>query len=271
MSRDGEAYMPPDLIKRVLESATADVILIGGQALAYWMGYYGIGHPASMGPAVSRDVDFFTSNAANSGPLTRFAKAIGGRPVVLDHSAISALIGSAVAPAEEGRVYNVDLLHQVVGLQRERIESNAVEVPMAGSKTVLRVMHPLDVLQSRNANLHSLAEKQDSVGQGQLRLAIDVAREYLAERIDAIEQDGSATGATGDRMVLDAIRTVSEYSTEDAARKNAERYGIFLADAIPAWRIASGAFWKHQWPRLRERMSPAFARQCEEKSEIKVQ
>lgn len=265
MSQDGEAYMPPGLVRRVLESATADVVLIGGQALAFWMNHYGIRQPASMGPAISRDVDFFTSNASNSAPLSRFAKAIGGRAIVLDARVISALIGSAVAPADAGRVYNVDLLHQVVGLQRERIEANAVEVPMPGSKVKLRVMHPLDVLQSRNANLHSLAEKRDLTGQQQLRLAIDVARAYLAERIDAIEQEGTA-GAKGDRAVLDVIRTVNDYSTEDAARKNAERYGIFLADAIPAWRVASASFWKNQWPHLRSRMSPDYADQCEERA-----
>lgn len=266
MSRDGEAYMPPALVQRVLESAPPDVVLIGGQALAYWMGYYDIHAPGSTAPAISRDVDFFTPSAANTDPLRKFARAIRGRAEINDLRALSALIGSAVAPAEEGRVYNVDLLHEVIGLKRERIEANAVHVPIPGTDVMIRLMHPLDVLQSRNANLHSLSEKQDATGQLQFRLAIEVARAYLEEQIEAIAKHEVATDQERDRAIFDAINTVNEYSTEDAARKNAARYGIFLADAIPAWQIVSETFWEKQWPHLRDRMSPEHAERCEERA-----
>jgi hypothetical protein len=256
--------MPAELVQRVLESAPPDVVLIGGQALAYWMGHYAIHAPSSAAPAISRDVDFFTRNAANTDPLTHFARAIHGRAEVSDPRGLSALIGSAIAPAEEGRIYNVDLLHDVVGLKRDRIEANAVSVPVPGTSIMLRVMHPLDVLQSRNANLHTLVEKQDETGQLQLRLAIEVARKYLEEQIETITQDNVATAEERQRAIFDAIGTVSDYSTGDAARKNAERYGICLADAIPAWRIDSDVFWERQWPRLRDRMSPGYVDKCKE-------
>jgi hypothetical protein len=264
VSQEDEAYIPAELIRRVLECATPDLMLIGGQGLAFWMGTYDIHAPSSAGPAISRDVDFFTSDAANTDPLARFARAIRGRAQVNDIRNLSALVGSAVAPAEEGRVYNVDLVHSVVGLRRDRLEANAVAVPLPGSEVVLRVMHPLDVLQSRSANLHELPEKQDEVGQLQLRLAIEVARAYLEEQIEAIIQNDDITEKERQRAVFDAISTVSDYSTGDAARKNAEQYGIFLADAIPAWRISFDVFWAKQWPYLRQRMSPDYAAQCEE-------
>ena len=66
-----------------------------------------------------------------------------------------------------------------------------------------------------------------------------------------------------ERQVLDAIHDVVAYSAENAARKNVQRYGIFLADAIPAWRIGSAVFWERQWSHLRERMSPDHAQTCE--------
>ncbi len=266
MSREDEAYMPPELVQRVLERAPPDVVLIGGQALAYWMGYYGIHDPAGIAPAVSRDVDFFTRDASNFHPLRQFADAIGGRAEVRDIRALSALIGSAVAPAGEGRVYNVDLLHAVVGLERESIEANAVMVAVPGTELMLRVMHPLDVLQSRNANLHSLTEKQDEAGQWQFRLAIEVARAYLEEQINAIDEDPDLSEAERRRKTFDAIGPVSDYASQDAARKNAERYGIHLADAIPVWRISADVFWRKQWPYLRERMSPGHVERCEQRS-----
>jgi hypothetical protein len=261
MSREGEAYMPRALVDRVLASATDDVVLVGGQALAFWMDRFGVRGPGDL-PAVSRDVGFFTRNAGNAAPLERFAKAIGGQARVLDPRAISALIGSAVAPADDARVYNVDLLHTVVGLEGEQLMANAIQVLVPGGTTRFRVLHPLDVLQSRNANLHALPEKQDALGQLQFRLAIEVARAFLEERIDALEREGG--GSAGDRPILELVSVVDGYSRKDAARKNAKRYGIHLADAIPAWRIASPAFWEKQWPHLRERMSPGYAARCEE-------
>ena len=259
--------MPSELVQRVLESAQSDVVLIGGQALAFWVGYYVVHMQEGSAPAISRAVDFFTPDAANTEPLQRFAEAIRGRADVQDPRSLSALVGSASAPAEEGRVYNVDLLHRVVGLQRESIEANAVSVRVPNSDVMIRVMHPLDVLQSRNANLHSLAEKQDDAGQLQFRLAIDVARGYLEEQVTHIMQDADMTEADRQRAVFDMIGIVSDYSTEDAGRKNAERYGIHLADAIPAWHIRSDAFWEKQWPHLKERMSSDYVDECEVRRE----
>ena len=261
MSGREEAYMPPDMVARVLASAGDDVVLIGGQALAFWMERFGVRDPENR-PAVSRDVDFLTPVATNVAPLRRFAWAIRGEARIMGERAITALIGSAVAPAGEDRVYNVDLLHSVIGLESEAVMENAMTVTTRDG-TRFRVMHPLDLLQSRNINLHKLRDKQDALGQLQLRLAIEVARAQLELDIDAIEREVPAPQR--ERAIFDAIAPVDEYSSEDAARKNAERYDIHVADAIPAWRIASTVFWSKQWQFLRARMSPDYARACEER------
>jgi hypothetical protein len=203
--------MPPDMVRRVLASAGPDVVLVGGQALAFWAGFYDVDQPEGLDPAVSRDVDFFTPNPANAAPLAAFARAIGGRTHVMPRAALTSLVGQAVAPAPDDRSYNVDLIHRVVGLDHDEIERHAV-------------------LEDRIAEieaLHGLSERQR------------------------------------ERQVLSAVHRVLEWTEEDAARKNAERHGVHLADAIPAWRIASPAFWTDQWPHLRARMSPAYAADCE--------
>jgi hypothetical protein len=258
--------MPADLVQRVLASAPSDVVLIGGQALAYWMGFYAIHAHRNTTQAISRDVDFLTTDAANVDPLAHFARAIRGRAEVHDSRGLSALIGSAIAPAGEGRIYNVDLLRDVIGLKRDHVAANAVRVTVPGTGSMLRVMHPIDVLQSRNVNLHTLPEKQDEAGQLQLQLAIEVARKYLEQEIEAIKQHSGLTDGTRQRAIFDVIGAVTEYSTEDAARKNAERHGIFLADAIPAWCMESDLFWEKQWPHLRARMSPDYAGRCEDQA-----
>lgn len=265
MRREDEAVMPPDMVQRVLDQADAGVILVGGQALAFWMERYGIRQQGGVPPAISRDVDFFTVDAGNDGPLRRFARAIGGRAYVTPDHGLSALVGSAVAVAGEGRVYNVDLVHKVVGLERSQVDGNAVAFHFEDGR-ILRVLHPIDVLRSRNANLHELPEKQDEPGKFQLRFAIDVARAYLEERIDTIWREHAGDAKRADREALDTIADVTDCAKEDAARKNAARHGIFIADAVPAWRIVSPAFWDRQWPHLRDLMSSRHAAECEHRA-----
>src|SRR6478609_8878901 len=132
MAGKREAFMPPDMVRRVLEAAQEDLILVGGQALAFWMDHYGIVNPESSTHAVSRDVDFYTSDPANSKPLIALARAIGGHAEPQEMGAITALVGSAIAPAGEELIYNVDLLHSVIGIERKQLESNSVTVPLPG-------------------------------------------------------------------------------------------------------------------------------------------
>jgi len=256
------------MVLRVLEAAGPDLVLVGGQALAYWMDYYGVSGSLGSAPAVSRDVDFLTRDPAGRDPLRAFARAIGGQPAFVAPGAITALVGSAIAPAEADRIYNVDLLHRVVGLARDDVFKDAAVVALPGVDSPLRVMHPLDVLQSRSANLHELPEKQDDLGRLQLRLAIVVARRYLEESLAFLERAADAAGSEEARRkaargALKAIRPVAEYAAGDTARKNAQRHGIHIADAIPAWRIRTAEFWTKQWPHLRRHMSPAHAAACE--------
>lgn len=63
----------------------------------------------------------------------------------------------------------------------------------------LRVMHPLDVLDSRIQNLEALAQKRNATGIAQARLAMDVVRAFIRQQIAA---DGErpalkARGASG--------------------------------------------------------------------------
>lgn len=113
------------------------------------------------------------------------------------------------------------------------------------------------------ARICTSRRRQDAIGLLQYRLAIDVARAYLERRIDAIQVRPDLDADARERAIFDAIRRVVAYASEDAAKKKAERYGIHLADAIPAWRIESPAFWEKQWPHLRQRMSPEYANRCE--------
>lgn len=261
MAMDHEGYMPREMVQRVLESAGPDLVLVGGQALAYWMEYYGIDLDDVRVNPVTRDVDFYTRNAANTAPVHRFANAIGGTAEILGRRSITALVGTAVADLE-GRKVNVDVIHAVVGISKEAVEQNAVQVTL-GSGKVIRVMHPLDVLASRNANLHKLADKQNPEGVMQLQLAVLVVREYLRQQIGAILANTGLSTAERQREMLNLISDVTDIAKKTAAKTNGSRYGVHVADAIPADALPSGPFWDKQWQHLRALMSEGYGTKCE--------
>jgi hypothetical protein len=49
-----EIHVPPDLLERILEFAGTDMILVGGQALAFWAAYY---HTTAPSIAITKDAD----------------------------------------------------------------------------------------------------------------------------------------------------------------------------------------------------------------------
>src|SRR5258708_13051102 len=79
-----------------------------------------------------------------------------------------------------GNYVNIDVLFRVYGdIATEAIARRAVLAENPAGR--FRVMHPLDVLQGRLENVHGLAAKQDEHGLAQLRLAIDMSRNFVAD------------------------------------------------------------------------------------------
>jgi hypothetical protein len=56
----GETRPDAELLARILELAGLEMILIGGQALAFWAAYYSVPAPPI---AVTKDVDFLGTRA----------------------------------------------------------------------------------------------------------------------------------------------------------------------------------------------------------------
>ena len=192
-----EAVTPPATIERLLRAGGSELVLVGGQALAFWADRYGVAH----------------------------------------------------------EYINVDVIHKVVGLEGDTVRKRAVNILAAGSRPAFNVMHPLDVLHSRLANLHTLREKQNDTGRMQLALAIAMTREFL--RHSAKEADPAAT-AQGRSPLQGFVSAIEQMAVEDAGRKVAKRHGLYVADAIDPHLIPAGPFWTKRWPALKELMSPAY-------------
>ena len=200
-------------------------MLVGGQALAYWMNRYGVEMTMDL-PAVTRDVDFLVADAGDHGPVLRMARVLRGTATFPPEHALTAIVGQAIRQVSESEYLNVDLLSKVYGLDEDAVRNAAMEA-LSGA-FAFRVMHPIDVLASRLHNLYGLDNKQNELGALQLKSAISVVR--AAHR----EVAASDTDTSGRPKLLGWAKSLEKMAKNDAGRKVANRYGIHVADAIEA-------------------------------------
>ena len=247
--------MPADMVADVLRTAEGNVLLIGGQALAVWARHFGVVRTDRYD--ITRDVDFLVGDPNDQGLVTRFAKAIGGHSVFPhQRNAMTALVGSAYKEVGDS-TYNVDVMFRVFGMEREEVERNCVTMETAGVS--VKVMHPIHVLESRSSNLHKLVEKQNDIGVRQLGLAVQVVEAYLRQEAQPLVKGSDEPEEVVVRKILKLFSPVIELAKESAGKKNAERYGVHVADAIPVDVVPPGPFWDHHWDYLSKLMSSECA------------
>lgn len=220
------------VLSRILALAPGEMILVGGQALAFWMIRFGIGpKPGGDSPmlaAVSSDVDFLGSIEH----ALVLAQGLGARLVKPDQLAMTSLVGQIRINASSGLEYNVDVLHQIFdigGLRKSiaftrRVRKRAALVQMEDGKTV-RILHPVDVLASRVQNAAGLLDAKGPHVITQARWAIKVARHALERLAKSREPHADRPG----QLASEVFRL----ATSRAGRIMWDAYQLEIADAIP--------------------------------------
>jgi hypothetical protein len=129
--------------------------LVGGQALAVWAHFFVVEPTAELADKVTLDVDFVGSREV--------AKALSAAlrwrlylPFVEDSTPQTAKV-SITLP--DGGIKQIDFLNSVAGLDTASIEARAVDLMLANGAHI-RVLHPLDLLESRLCNLDLLPSKK---------------------------------------------------------------------------------------------------------------
>jgi len=247
-----EAITPPDIVNRLLAAAGEDMVLVGGQALAFWVLRYELVIPSGHA-AISSDTDFLAVATHGRSLVERMAKVIHGQALFPSRRALTALVGQAVRPISDDEFVNVDVIDSVIGIAEGDVRSRAVHATVDGQSFL--VMHPLHVLRSRLANIYTLTEKQGTKGEMQLALAIDVAREFV--RAEARDKQGH--GESTRSPIQPYVSEIERMALDDAGRKVAQRFGIRVADAIDPSSIPAGPFWDRKWPTLVTLMSADYA------------
>src|ERR1700683_3343835 len=166
IERDTEAPLSPEEVQMILSICSPRGLLVGGQALAFWADHLQVERPENLVSGVTADADFIGDSAL----AKDLARRLGWQLWIpaLDDS--TPQTGKVTHRTKSGEVKQVDFLSGVVGLTPKDLARLAIEmeVPNIGH---LRVIHPIDVLDSRIQNLHLLPEKRTDAGIAQARLA----------------------------------------------------------------------------------------------------
>jgi len=231
-----EAPLTPEDVQKILSICSPRGLLVGGQALAFWADYLRVERPANLVSGVTADADFI----GNSALAKDLARHLGWQIWIpaLDDS--TPQTGKVTHRTKNGEVKQVDFLSGVVGLTTKDLARRAIEmeVPNIG---LLRLIHPIDVLDSRIQNLHLLPEKRTDAGIAQAGLAVDVVRAFIRQEVAARDE----------RAGLKLLERVADIAADMAAVRVFLLYGVDPLNAVPLddFRTTS-ALHKVRWPQI---------------------
>ena len=234
--RDIEAPLTPAEVQKILSICSPRGLLVGGQALAFWADHLQVERPENLVSGVTADADFIGDSVL----AKDLAKRLGWQIWIpaLDDS--TPQTGKVTHRTKSGKVKQVDFLSGVVGLSTKDLARRAIELemPVVGH---LRVIHPIDVLDSRIQNLHLLPEKRTDAGVAQARLAVDVARAFIRQEVATRDE----------RAGLKLLERVADIASDIGAIRVFLLYGIDPLKGVPLedFRTTS-ALHKVRWPQI---------------------
>ena len=230
-------------VEQIVRACGCRALLVGGQSLAFWARAFKVKPPGVLADMVTTDADFIGSRADAACLRSGL-----GYPWELRIAALEDQTGQTAkvfARTPGGGAKQVDFLSGIVGLDTAKIQARAVEVELA-SGACLRVLHPLDVLESRLRNLDTLPDKRCAAGIAQAALAIAIVRRFIESELER---------ATTPRVALQAISRVIKIALDARLSLVALDHGLDVLDAVPAERIAAPQFQTQRWPRVLERLA----------------
>src|SRR5215207_884496 len=151
-------------VQKILGICSPRGLLVGGQALAFWADHLKVKRPNNLASGVKADADFI-GDASLAKTLGEYLGWDTWIPALDDATPQTAKVTQRL---KDGGIKQVDFLSGVVGLTTKDLDRRAVEVEVPGIGS-LRVIHPIDVLDSRIQNLHLLPEKRNEHGLAQAR------------------------------------------------------------------------------------------------------
>jgi hypothetical protein len=227
---------PEDAALLIRDTHSESTVLIGGQAVAFWIQYFNI--PAEL-PALTDDIDYLGTKAEARRASARLKVPHELKIATIDdHTPNSAVLAVDMEGYPEPVL--IDYLASIIGVDSKAIEKSAVVVEFEGEP--LRVLHPLQLLQAKIWNLYRLEQKRTPEGVEQARLAIEIVAAFIEQ------------SQMSQRELLNAIEAIGKFSPTVPARFAAENYKLDCLKAIPASVLKEGVlpedFHKKRWPQI---------------------
>lgn len=218
-----------------LSGDRTELVLCGGQAVAFWAQRYGIG------AVVSQDVDLMgdREDARRAAELLKTSVHYPGR---YDMTVLTAMI----RVQWEGKLLTIEWLNSVPGIETDP-ETISEKVVLKEDRS-LRVLHPVALAISK---LHALRffDQEERRDAEHLRIVLKASALWLGELLE-----GNSARA------LRYVHQWSRVARVAGARRVLTEQGIDWKEAIPLARLEElaaadalvGKFLKEHWPRLVE-------------------
>jgi hypothetical protein len=230
-------FAPPDLdllFKAISKIETpGNIVLVGGQSLSFWVDHYDIPIPKTDTPYLTQDADFL----AGKNDALAISELLGGQVKLATLDDNTPNIATLVFRGSAGNKLLIDFLGIIVGVDEGEIRKFAV--PVERGEWRLNILHPILCLKSRISNLCLLPSKRNNNGIEQARVAVEVAKHYLRDRIN----EGSV------RAALKTANQIAELAQSRAGLYVWEKYGIDVLESIDPHLIPVEKFQNIEWPR----------------------
>lgn len=213
---------------RACEAVGQSNIIIGGQAVYFWVSRYAGEEKAleQSHPFTSKDIDFYGGRS----DVLRLAKQLGARAEFPPSHMMTSLAGIIPLMIGSART-SVEFIRQVAGVRHQDVSRFAVERELAGIK--LRVLDPVSLLLCK-ASLAVGVNQKDRRDVVHLHLLIICVRAFLRETLAGVE-----AGELPARGWLGAAERVLKLAESSVGKKAARKLGVAWRAALPEKEIAS--------------------------------
>jgi hypothetical protein len=212
-----------EVLDKLGASRLESLILVGGQAAAFWIAKYEIADPRRM---TTKDIDVFLSER-RPGVALECAKDLAGELLIVKEPRVPDV--ARVRFTLGGIELQIDFLRSLHGISASDLMSSKLGImDERASGKILYVMHPVLALASRLFNTFELPGRLTRENLSRLRFSVEAVRAYLTDQVStgsAMRQDvlpsmerifGLAAHRTGLtawlECAIDLIRAIPEPS-----------------------------------------------------------
>jgi hypothetical protein len=229
-----------EVLDKLGASRLRSLILVGGQAAAFWIAKYEIADPRRL---TTKDIDVFLSER-RPGVAVECAKDLSGELLIVKELRVPDV--ARVRFSVGGVELQIDFLRSLHGISASDLMSSKLGImDERASGKILYVMHPVLALASRLFNTFELPGRLTEENLSRLRFSVGAVRAYLTDQV--------SVGSVMRQDVLPSIERIYGLAIHRTGLTAWLDYAIDLLRAIPEPSDLTGCpagFLKKRYPQM---------------------